>query len=172
MDARPDPASGKKRVSLLSGRGGGCWWGLSMGTQLFIYAEPGLGHDLLSQEEAGVRCTSVVRRTHGRDRDGAPGKGRTRFWRQHTISSCCSCRTSPVSVSCRRNKQCEIALRSGQDSLRKLLWSQVSGCCRCGEVWGWGMALHSICPPLIPRQTQLFHLCSRSRRAHHTSHLI
>lgn len=59
-----------------------------------------------------------------------------------------------------------------QGSLRKLLWSQVSGCCRCREVWGWGMALRSICPPLIPRQTRLFHLCSRSRRAHHTSHLI
>lgn len=37
---------------------------------------------------------------------------------------------------------------------------------------GLGAVLHSICPPLIPRQTQLFHLCSRSRRAHHTSHLI
>lgn len=35
---------------------------------------------------------------------------------------------------------------------------------------GNGTSLHL--PWLIPRQTQLFHLCSRSRRAHHTSHLI
>lgn len=130
--------------------------------------------DLLSREEAGVCCTSAVRRTQGRDWDRAPGKGCTSSWCRHTFSSCSSCSgpCPPPWSPAEGTNDAKSLSSPGRDSLRKLLWSQLSGCCQCREVWGWGMALHSICPPLIPRQTQLFHLCSRSCRAHHTSHLI